>query len=443
METKMANEESNKYLQKLKQQVYMEDKTNIENSEFERVYIGSDENTDNKHNLEKKLAYLVIKKRYQNLCSFLEMQQKKYNAEKDDIEELKRLWFLYNDLKEVEFIGPDIYSDSMFIKHRVPYLYRSIGRDHESGRALNDGSKQQSNEMGKIIFSECLEQIKTGGKGKLFSYSKCFGKMLIKYSNILWCDTKTQIEIRKDAMINAIKNNSGDEFSIQRYIREIKENARDEEIQLFAVDMSNSRDDKVENLKKWMDTFFEEKQNYRYRNNIVDPIGDAEVVTNFTGNTDSVMCSWVRRYTLNVNEYCTLLYRYALLLSEKINKKDQFVRLVNDAINTMPEHGTNFYYTLYKCIIDDKVRVDNGKIEEILNYVDLDNEVYYMYRVKGEKKDSKNKIQLIDIFKEDNLHNTVHVWKFIIDNAISEERCTCYEVNKKLDNSYGENQLVF
>ena len=74
----------------------------------------------------------------------------------DDVAELKELWFLYNDLKELNYIGTDIYSNVLFVRHKVPFLYRSVGKDSSGERVLDSCD---SDEIGRKLIKECLEQI--------------------------------------------------------------------------------------------------------------------------------------------------------------------------------------------------------------------------------------------------------------------------------------------
>lgn len=78
--------------------------------------------------------------------------------------------------------------------------------------------------------------------------------------------------------------------------------------------MSNARDNSVKNLKCWLDGFLGKQEYITRYNDIFDPIGDAEVVTNFTftdsGSGQRVLCSSVERFKLSKEEFCVLLYRY-------------------------------------------------------------------------------------------------------------------------------------
>lgn len=367
---------------------------------------------------ESKLAYLIMTQRYRNLCTFLDKQKDKYNLELNEVEFLKKNWFLYNDLEELKFIGTDIYSDVMFVKHNIPFLYRSVGKDNIINIKNKKIEEQEKfDEIGKAIFKECLEQIKSGGRGKLFSYSKCFGKMLIKYANIIKNEQTTTIEIRKEAWINAVTKKTGEMMSVQGFIRESLEKGKDVNIPLFAIDMSNVRGNSVSNLKVWLDSFLG-KQEYVTRNNdIFDPVGDAEVVSNFTGdmkNEDDsfIMCSDEIRYTLNIEEFCSLVYEYAHELAKMIGN-EKFQKFIELTLETIPQDSE--YSVFYSGIIKKEfLTIDQNKIADILSNIDWEKEKFYMSRVKAEKEKLGEDIPSIDIFKKDDCEGKSRYWKEIV-----------------------------
>ena len=139
--------------------------------------------------IEEKLQYLILKQRYLNLKAFLEKQKKKY--EDLDIEELLELLFFYNDLKEMNFIGTDMFANALFAKNKVPFLYRSVGKDTDKDKVFGDADLEYSEHV-QMIFKECLSQIETGGAGKLFSYTKCLVKCCI---SMLHCRAALQIQL--------------------------------------------------------------------------------------------------------------------------------------------------------------------------------------------------------------------------------------------------------
>lgn len=366
---------------------------------------------------EDELSYLIMKQRFKNLSDFLNCQQKKYNLCNDVVEELKKNWFIYNDLRELHFIGTDIYSDAMFIKHRVPYLYRSVGKDNYNNRVLDD-IKKPSNEIGTVIFKNCLEQIKSGGQGELFSYSKCFGKMLIKYANIKKHEEKTTIEIRINSWVNSVCDQNNKIFSIQRFVRNTLERDGEENIPLFLIDMSNAREDEVKNLKTWFNDYLGEQSYIKRFNDIYDPIGDAEVVANFIGNSEPyVMCDKVYRYELNIQEFCFLLYKYAITYLAKSEKDtSKFETFISKSIESIQK--PNEYYTLYSSIIN---MPSNESIENILSTIDWEKEISYMKRKKGEEIKLGDNTKEIEIYKEDHSERKSKIWKEIVVKALRGE----------------------
>ena len=367
---------------------------------------------------EEKLAYLIIKKRFSNLCKFLKKQKQKYKMLDDDVAELKELWFLYNDLKELNYIGTDIYSNVLFVRHKVPFLYRSVGKDSSGERVLDSCD---SDEIGRKLIKECLEQIKSGGKGKLFSYSKCFGKMLFKYANIIDGSEETTIELRKNTWINSICDENGNHLSLQKYIRKnLESKAEKEEIEIpcFLIDMSNARGNKVENLKLWLDTYLGKQEYVKRFEDIYDPIGDAEVVANFTGDlTDSsgkyIMCEEVCRYPFNIEEFCSLLYKYALTYAKEIKIEERFNRFIDRTLKTLPDPETNEYFKLYQ-----RVKNNESYCAELLKNIDWENEKIYMPRVKAEKDETTGKIPMIDVYKRKDAESKSSIWKEIVFEAL-------------------------
>ncbi len=367
---------------------------------------------------EDELRYRILQRRIKNLKSYIDILKTKYDMPADDVNELLRMWFLYNDLKEINFIGTDLYADALFVRHKVPYLYRSVGRDKESKTNVDNGSTD-SEKMGKTIFNECLKQIESGGKGKLYSYSKCFGRMLFKYANIKRGEDETDIEIRKDAFVNCIWNEAGCK-SLQTYLHDISKSEEPISIPYFSIDMSNSRDDRVGNLKTWLDDFLGKQEYIKRFKDIYDPIGDAEVVSNHTG-MESEMCNRVDRYTLTKEIFCKMVYLYGLKYSETIGKCDHYCVYIQKSLGTIQEPNENRYYSFYKGITDEKCINDktiNETINDILNRICWDNEIKYMTRQKAEKASNGGEIVHIDIYKEDSSEAMSRIWKEIVLEAI-------------------------
>lgn len=381
-------------------------------------------------NLEDELRYRIICQRFTNLNSFLIILKKQYNLSEDDKNELLKLWFLYNDLKEIHFIGTDIYSDVMFVKHKVPYLYRSVGKDTKSGRdniiIKSKEDKEKQTDIGTAIFNECLKQIESGGKGNLFSYSKSFGKMLIKYANIEQRSDKVCIELRKDAVVNCICDNSElrQYQSLQFFLHIIEQKDDMIEIPYFSVDMSNARANSVNNMKLWLDEYLGKQEYVKRFCDIYDPIGDVEVVCNYTGCND-MMCERADRYEFSKDDFCKLLYLYGLKCSEKLGEKygrdrvKSFEDCITKTVETIPDgYGYKEYYEDIRRFSDIN-NITDDRIDQIINKkINWDNEIDYMSRQKVEKGDDGEMIVNIDIYKKKKAEHKSIIWKEIVFEAI-------------------------
>lgn len=367
--------------------------------------------------IEEKIQYLILQQRYTNLGVFLKKQKEYY--EKIDITELQNLLFFYNDLKELNFIGTDLFANAMFIKNEVPYLYRSVGKDTEKEIVLGDEKYQYKNHV-DMIMKECLNQIETGGKGRLFSYTKCFGKMLYKYVTLQSENSVATIEIRKYANVNSVFDGES-AMSIQKYTRNCA-NKTDEEkstLPYFCIDMSNARDNKVKYLKEWI-TDFLGKQEWYWHKDIVDPIGDAEVVCNFTNaiddNKNGVLCSKVQRISFNRDQFCTLLYKYFKTYAEKNNIGENFDTFINRSLETLENYEDGKFKNYYSEIIQSQ-EIDND-ISDILQLINWENEKKYMSRRKGEKIESESKVADMAVYKGNNAELYSAIWKEILFEAV-------------------------
>lgn len=371
--------------------------------------------------LEDELAYLILEQRYKNLITFIQKQSRKYTGM--DAEELQELWFIYNDLKEINYIGTDIYADTVFVKHTVPYLYRSCpGEDYHASNRVVMGQEEPET-MGKTIFEECLKQIKSGGNGKLYSYSKSFGKMLYKYATIQGVNQKTIIEIRKNATVNAVSEDGNHAKSMQRYIREVQSRNVKTDIPYFAVDMSNAREDMVEYLKTWLDAYLGEQRYVKRYEDIYDPIGDAEVVSNFTyvcKDGKGLLASEVKRIELNRDELCVLLYEYFKIYVQRKNMEQRFHSFIQNTLSTLRDVENGSFKTFYDSIINNTiVGVDRSKIADILNnHIDWNKEEMYMARCKGERAEHCTETAHIDVYKGNNAEPKSRVWKEILFGAV-------------------------
>lgn len=367
--------------------------------------------------IEEKMQYLILKQRYANLGNFLEKQKEYY--EEIDITGLQNLLFFYNDLKELIFIGTDLFTNTMLIKNEVPYLYRSVGKDTEKEKVLGDEKYQYKDHISKII-KECLNQIETGGKGSLFSYTKCFGKMLYKYVTLQSKESIATIEIRKCANVNSVFDGESD-MSIQKYARSCanKNDKEENTLPYFSIDISNARDNKVEYLKEWV-TVFLGKQDWHWHKDIVDPIGDAEVVCNFTNivddNKNGVLCKAVQRLDFNRDEFCRLLYKYFKTYAEKLGKSSYFDTFIDSSLKTLVGYEDGKIKEYYINTINSIVEDDD--VSNILKLINWENEKKYMSRRKGEETESEVKIADISIYKGNNAEPYSAIWKEILFGAV-------------------------
>lgn len=364
--------------------------------------------------IEEKLQYIILKQRYLNLGVFLEKQKNRYKYL--ELERLQELLFFYNDLKEMHFIGTDMYADVLFLKSKVPYLYRSVGKEQ-----IFETEEIEYCKHLKKIFEDCLNQIKVGNKGKMFSYTKCFGKMLYKYTTLIECKKSVTIEIRKEQVINAISKDGNNFISIQEYARNCHMYQEDEKdfLPYFIIDMSNVRDDKVEYLRLWFDEFLG-KQDWGYYDDIVDPIGDAEVICNFTNNLQCNNFDNVYREDFNRDELCVLLYKYFMKYAEEQRNVDDFNRLVFTTLENLKIRNIQFA-NFYEQIIKDELYINYEKINSILRMIDWSEEIKYMTR-----RESNSEIDPMRVYKGDNSEELSGLWKNILFNAI-EGTWTYYE----------------
>ena len=387
-----------------------------------------DDSPKNDIDIVDELQYWILYQRYINLDYFLRQQQKKYGMDEQDTIELKDLLFFYNDLKEMNFIGTDMYANALFLKHKVPYLYRSVGKDTKEDRIFGDADIEYS-EHTKTIFKECLKQIETGRKGELFSYTKCFGKMLYKYATLQNEDSNIVIEVRKDAIINAISEGGKDFISIQKYIRDCVKKAEEKAeatagLPYFAIDMSNARDNSVKCLKCWIAEFLKDsnqKELWHWHKDIVDPIGDAEVVCNFTYKSKCNNSEAVKRIKLNREEFCVLLYKYFSKYAEKNNDENWFKQFIKDTLTTLSTYQSGKLKEYYEKIINDDLLKNHDKINNVLQKINWDNEIKYMSRRKGEIEEKKREPSYMEVYKGSNAEEYSKEWKEILFSAIEKK----------------------
>lgn len=367
---------------------------------------------------EEKLMLEIYKQRYNNIKRFVDIignTPMVFLTEKEK-KFLTEYYFKDNGLKEMNIIGTDLYINSKFIKQKIPFLYRCVGKDD------NDKTPESipcSKHM-KRIFTLSKEQIETGGKGQLFSYSKCFGVVIYKYTNAMWSKGSITLEVRKKPYINAITIEENKIEMLQEYDSICtKENNEKRFLPYFAIDMSNARDNDVNNLKRWIENYLG-KQNWHYGKEIIDPIGDAEVVMNFTNtiknedNDFEIMAEKVERKSLKIEEFCKLLYLYFKIFYYKSNNDTKgFDQFVKRSINTMHKEDRDCF-NAYIC--DEQNEQD---LKQILKNIDWDLERKYMTRKKGVEGESNMDVpKQRRIYKGENAEWKTTTWKEILDEAI-------------------------
>ena len=372
--------------------------------------------------VEEKLQYLILQQRYKNLETFFKKQQDKYEFDDQETQELTELLFYYNDLKEINFIGTDMYANALFLKHKVPYLYRSVGKDLKDGRIFGNADIEYTEHI-KEIFKECLNQGKPGGQSELFSYSKCFGKMLYKYATLLNLNSEIEIEVRKDPIVNAISEDGKDFISIQKYMRECTKKDGTNGLPYFAIDFSNARDNSFDCLTYWIDKFLGQ-QKWHLRKKMWSPIGDAEVICNFTNKLpcgDVEVDESVTRFSFSIEKFCVLLYKYFSQYAEKngCDSKCKFESFIKKTLNTIKYDELQKYYCN---IITASLKNNNlESINDILKMIDWENEKKYMSRCKEGKQEQQDKPLHMEVYKGDNAEEISRQWKEILFSAIEGE----------------------
>lgn len=356
------------------------------------------------------LKLAIYKQRYTNICAYVDTYLNQLSFHEKTI--LKDYYFFNNDLKEMNIIGTDFYMDTKFIKNKVPFLYRCVGKD---GEYNYENKNYKISDHVKEIMIQSKEQIETGGKGQLFSYSKCFGKMLYKYASILNDNGKITIEIRNDALINTIqpKKESNSLFMIQEYIIKCDVESGEAPLPYFSIDMSTVRGNDVKNLKKWLDSYLGKKNSY---DNVVDPIGDAEVVMNFTYLDNKNSASGVKRETLDMEDFCVLLYQYFKNYFVKVKKSsnlDEFDTFITKSLDTLPKY---FSKDEINQILK---KANNDVITNLLDKnVDWEKEKYYMTRRKEDKPSNQNIPKQMEIYKGKNANWKTQVLKDILFEVV-------------------------
>jgi hypothetical protein len=228
------------------------------------------------------------------------------------------------------------------------------------------------------------------------------------------------MEIRKNACVNTVTRGGECDCSFQDFAGEERGIQGKKKISnlLFSVDMSDARENSVSNLKEWFDGYLGKQEYVPRYNEIFDPIGDAEVVCNFSAETKwgfrNIQCNEVERVEFGFEDFCVLLYGYSKKLKEKLGKKQDFDDFIVTSIKTIKN---SIYSSFYNNVIQ---KVNNRSVNWIENMlekeIDWELEKQYMQRQKSEK-DNGEKVP-IDVYKEDNQEPITGLWKQICIEAV-------------------------
>lgn len=363
---------------------------------------------DASYSAEQKLQLAIYEQRYENiklfLSNFLEFQTSFKLSKLDEqyLEELPAYYFFYNSLNEINFIGPDLYVDVLFPKHTAPFVYhRYTLKERKQLNSSNIELNQNDESFLKNIsceelMRESLLQLKSNTSGLLSSYSKCFGRVLYKYTTFSPENETVVYEIRKDISMNTVSPNEGEELSLHEFSKGGKQNLKS-----LCIDFSNVRDNDRNHLKEWFKSFLE--PDFNYYHDLVDPVGDAELVARFEPSKEAKV------YKLNRKQYITLLYKYFEKLAELAANKDFFNSLLKESLenlqNTKNINQSDFDEVIKSCSNDQDIK-------DILEHINWDLEKYYMTR-----RSSDGKITEITPMGGDQSDNVIGLWKKAIFSA--------------------------
>ncbi len=262
-----------------------------------------------------------------------------------------------NRLKELNCVGLSWYYDCKF-KPSTVIAFRSEGGSCDWNSTQYNYALNRIDIM-KSIINNCREHINKGSyKVKLRSYSKCFGIVLFKYLSIPTNNSSVKLCINTELHSNVIRLNDS-LMSFQKFIdsgEEIK--AID-----FCLDMTSVRNEKRDNLGKWMKSFLGEESTEIQK--MISPVSDKEIIVSYKPREE-------KYYDLNQKELIYLLHEYYRLYSEKVLKtsnifESRFEKITEEIKNL--ENGKEYIEWIIECVRD----VPNSsvkKITEILSYVD-------------------------------------------------------------------------
>lgn len=329
-------------------------------------------------NLEAKDILLKSYVFYARYCILTEHLLSEYaNLSSVDKIQIIDYYLFDNRLKELNCVGLSWYYDCKFKPSTVTAFRSEGGLCNWDNSQYNNFNSSRVDIM-KSIINNCREHINTGNyKVKLRSYSKCFGIVLFKYLSIPINNSSVKLCVNNELHSNVIHLNNS-LMSFQKFINS------GEEIKSidFCIDMTSVRNEKRDNLGKWMKIFLGGKSTEIQK--MISPVSDKEVIVSYKSLEE-------KYYDLNQEELVYLLYEYYRLYSEKVLKtrntfEVRFEKITEDIKNL--ENGKEYIDWITERVHDTPNTIV-GKISEILSHVDwtqekLDLDKGYDSLYKGE-----------------------------------------------------------
>lgn len=332
---------------------------------------------------------------YNRSCILIEHLLNEYeDFNQSDKYEIIDYYLFDNRLKELNCTGLSWYYDCKFKPNSVR-LFRSEGGTCNWENARYNFRLESNIKILKNIINSCREHINKGNyKIKLRSYSKCFGVVLFKYLSIPNGEGSVRLCFNEAVNTNVIVLNNKC-ISFQKFIaNEEKNNSID-----FCIDMTSVRDEKRDNLTRWMKRFLGDTSIEIQK--MISPVSDKEVIMSYKPSNETY-------YDLNQEELIYLLYEYYKLYSEKILKShNTFEKKFSDIMEEIKkfDNGVQYFEWINKCVCsssDDAIK----KTQEILSHIDWKNEKLSLD--KGYE----------NLYKGDSANPGINVFKMILHKYV-------------------------
>ncbi|NME81884.1 hypothetical protein [Clostridium sp. SM-530-WT-3G] len=233
----------------------------------------------------------------------------------------------------------------------------------------------------------CVSQVNGSKDNKLQSYSKSLGVVLFKYAH-----GKCKILIRENEDINCIKYKNENTTELQLFESDGK---MWNNVEGFCIDFSNVRDDKLNNLNKWLESLYGEENNILTYSS---PVFDRHVVNTFKMNENNSKIIKIVDNTELILFYRAYILRFKKQVVENVfddcikwleyMKNECFIESSPDIIKVIED--------MIKCISEiekdpERSNIISEKISIVLNtVVDWEKECYYFEQfIKNKDKDTK------------------------------------------------------